>query len=111
MAEVFDLDAAKAAQQETLGEPFEFSYAGDKYSIPRSADWPVEISAHFAGEDALTAMRELLSIAEGPEVAERFFAAKPTNGHIELLLTAAAKHEGLELPNSSAPPQPASPQT
>jgi hypothetical protein len=81
---LFDLDAAKAAQRETLGEPFQFSFAGEKYEIPPSMDWPVEVFTHMAAKDFRAAMHVLLA-ANTPGASERFLAAKPTLGHFELV--------------------------
>jgi hypothetical protein len=88
--ELFDLDAAKAAQRETLGEPFQFSFAGEKYEIPPSMDWPIEVFTHMATKD--------------------FRAAMPTLGHFDLVFDEIARREGLtdasDLPHAPLPGSP-----
>jgi hypothetical protein len=103
MGDVYDLDAAKAAQREALGEPFTFSYAGEKYQLPPSAEWPVRISALLAEGNIQESVRILLSTVD-EDSAARFLASNPTMGHVNLIIEEAARRENMELPNSSPPP-------
>jgi hypothetical protein len=107
--ELFDLDAAKAAQRETLGEPFQFSFAGEKYEIPPSMDWPIEVFTHMATKDFRAAMHVLLA-ENDPGASERFLAAKPTLGHFDLVFDEIARREGLtdasDLPHAPLPGSP-----
>jgi hypothetical protein len=108
--EVYDLDAAKAAQREALGEPLIFSSGGQKFLVPPSAEWPVHVSALLAEGNIQGAVKDILDVGE-PGTAERFLATRPTMGHVNLIIEEAARRENLDLPNSSGPQPPDSPPT
>lgn len=103
MGEVYDLDAAKAAQREALGEPFVFSFKGEKYALPPSAEWPVDVSAMLAEGNVQKAVRTLLGVVD-EDAANRFLAAGPTMGHVNLIVEEAARRENMDFPTSSSPP-------
>ena len=104
MADLYDLDAAKAAQREVLAEPFQFTFHGEKYEIPSSPDWPIDVFTHIASKDFRAALTELLT-ADDTGAADRFMAARPTLGHFELVFDELARHEGL-IDASDLPPAP-----
>jgi hypothetical protein len=109
--ELYDLDAAKAAQREVTREPFQFSYAGEKYEIPSSPDWPIEVFTHIAAKDFRAALTDLLS-ANDAEAPQRFMATRPTLGHFELVFDELARREGLTDASDLPPaPPPGSPPT
>lgn len=109
--ELFDLDAAKAAQRETAAEPFQFAFGGEKFEIPPSPDWPIDVFTHIAAKDFQSAMNDLLAVND-PEAPARFMGAKPTLGHFELVFDAIARREGLGDASDLPPaPLPGSPPT
>lgn len=109
--ELFDLDAAKAAQREVTGAPFQFSFGGEKFEIPPSPDWPIDVFSYIAAKDFQAAMNELLA-ASDPDAPARFMAARPTLGHYELVFDQIAQREGLNDASDLPPaPPPGSPPT
>jgi len=107
MGEVYDLDAAKAAQREALGEPFVFSFRGAKFALPPSSEWPVEVSAMLAEGNVQKAVFTLLAVLD-EDSARNFVAAGPTMGHVNLIIEEAARRENMDFPTSSSLPGSAS---
>lgn len=109
--ELFDLDAAKAAQRDAAGESFTFTYTGEKYQIPPSTEWPVEASTYIATGDFHAALQCLLEL-DDPEAPARFFNAAPTLGHFKLVFDEIARREGMTDASNSPPSlRPGSPPT
>ncbi len=97
---MYDLDAAYAAQREAAREPFQFSYGGDKFTIPLSDVWPLEASSLIASGDLIGGLRLILDVDE-PGQAKRFLEHRPALGHVKLVLEQESEHENLGgLPNS-----------
>lgn len=99
----FDLDAARAARTEAVGEEFTFSLGGEEFTIPPASDWPISVSGDFAEGRLDIAMRGLLG-----EEAYRRFAPKARLGDLELIFNQVGKTMGVTLPNSSPPLLPGS---
>ena len=93
----FDLDAARAARTEALGEPFTFTSYGQTFTAPSPKQWPIQVTAALSNGDLTGALEMLL----GPDQSAAFLAAGPvTMGDIEALFTAIAKWAGVgDLPN------------
>jgi len=94
----FDLDAARSARAEHVGERFTFQSHGATYTMPTPKEWPIQTTALLSKGDLEGALRSLL----GPDQSQEFLAGGPvTMGDIEALFTAVAKWSGVEtLPNS-----------
>lgn len=83
---VFDASAAAAARRETQGEPFQFSWDGDKYQMDSPKEWPVEATDALA-EGLLGDAFDLLVRPRRPKglaVAD-----------VEAIMTECARHFGL----------------
>jgi hypothetical protein len=103
----FDLDAARASRAEVEQEPFHFTTDGHRYTIPAQNDWPLEV----AGAIAENNLPEVMKLLLGREDYKRFAVPGRKMGDLDLIMSALAGHMGIDLPNSVAPPQPASIQT
>jgi hypothetical protein len=103
---VFDLDAAvEAAKAEAGGEPFVFTWKGTTYEVPTATEWPMEALTALADGNLPVAMGALL----GEEAYGDMIRGGITVGGMNTLFDAIGKAAGMGgLPNSLAPPQPAS---
>lgn len=88
----FDMDAARAARAEAVGDPFPFTFGGQAFTIPSPKEWPIEATGSLAVGDVVAAMRLLLG-----EQYEAFTLHKPTLADVEDLLGAVAKWQGISL--------------
>lgn len=100
---MFDLDAAYAAMRDAAGDPFEFTYGGEKFEMSLSVEWPIEVSTMIASNQLVPAMELVLGVRD-PEQAQRFIALHPSFGHVQILFEQEQAHEGAPsgLPNSAA---------
>ena len=101
----FDLDAAVAAASEAEAAPFEFTYHGEKYTVPPATAWPLRANALIGAGEIDAGMQLIL---EG-DTYRRLTEAGMTMGELSILLDAVGKSAGLDgLGNSSEPAGPGS---
>lgn len=55
-----DLDAARAAKAEALGEPFTFTHQQHTFTIPDQAQWPLTVLDLMSDGKIVAALKELL---------------------------------------------------
>lgn len=78
MAEMFDLDQARAARREAQGEPPQFTFGGETFTLP--------IEIPLAVADAFTKSNiDGLEALFGKEQWERFLAHDPTDADLGAL--------------------------
>lgn len=94
VSDVFDLDAARAAAREAIGESFRFRFGGQTFTVPPSKEWPLSVTDCLSRGDIVGAMRLLLGDDQWPT----FDLHTPTLGDVERLLTAVAADAGVTLP-------------
>lgn len=107
---VFNLDkAAAAARAEAVGgEPFRFSFKGRAYSLLPVKAWPVQAQADLAGGRFDAGLSALISRRDYEQLARDGII----QAELEVLFEQVGRENGLvDLPNSSAPAQPASTRT
>ncbi len=111
----FDLKAAtEAAATEAERAPFEFDWAGEHFAIPPIGQWPLAISAGFAGMADLepdeinpVTVLGLLEQIIGADY-DRFAATVPLNAMPVLVTEMSKAQMGGTLPDLSPPPELAS---
>lgn len=86
----FDLDAARAARREAVGEPFPFTFGGDNFSLPPSREWPIEATDLIAEGQIGRAMKVLLA-----DQWLTFSALGATVGDLRDLFSALSSWTGL----------------
>jgi hypothetical protein len=87
----FDLDAAAAARREAAGEPFTFTYGGQKFTCLPAKEWPIAV-AGMLGTDMPEAVKLILG---GGKQADLFMSLNPTLGDVEDLLSALSQWSGI----------------
>lgn len=102
----FDLDtAAEAAKSEATAQPFAFTWHGESYVVPAATEWPLSAMTAMSEGNLPAALGALL----GQEAYDQLAATGITIGALNSLFDAIGKAAGMGgLPNSSAPPEPAS---
>lgn len=106
-AEVFDLEAAAAAN-EAEAVPFAFTYKGEVYHVPPMTAWPITALRALAAGDLDAALSNLL----GDDAYEALSAAGLRVGDLNALFDKISADAGMgALPNSSGPPRRASART
>lgn len=86
----FDLDAARAARREAVGESFPFTFGGVGFTLPPSKEWPLEATDLLADGQIGGAMKVLL----GDQWAT-FSAQGATVGDLKDLFSALSAWTGL----------------
>ena len=86
----FDLDAARAQRREAAGDPSEFVFGGDTFTVPPSSEWPISVRDSLTGGDVVAAMKEILG-----EQWETFSGHGPTIGDVTALLDWVAGENGM----------------
>lgn len=87
----FDLDAARAARREAVGEPFPFTFGGENFTLPPSKEWPLEATDFLADGHIGPAMKVLL----GDRQWATFSALGATVGDLKDLFSALSNWTGL----------------
>ena len=88
---VFDLDAARAARQEAVGEGFQFKFGGKTYTCVPAKEWPIQVMSTLSTGDLVGALTLIL----GEKQSEDFLENKPTNGDVEALMEALSADVGV----------------
>lgn len=105
-----DLDAARAARAEAEGETFPFTFCGEEYAVRPTMTWPLESQNRLAEGDLIRAVPDLL--VGGEESYRALCEAGATVGDLTALFQEVGVWAGMEgLPNSPAPPLPATTRT
>lgn len=90
MSRVIDLDAARAARAEALGEPLVVRFGGEEFTLP--AEVPYDYLALLASGDPRAAINALLGEAEAP----RFWQQRPSVGDMRVLMEGIEEAAGLK---------------
>lgn len=102
--------AAKGAQRERGHEEFPFTVGKERFAIKGGLDWPIAAAEYVERQEWTSLFRGILA-GDGPE---RFFNLDPPMSVSDVtdLMNAFSEWAGMEnLPNSDAPPPPATTQT
>lgn len=88
---VFDLDAARAARREAVGEAFTFAWHGEVYTCQPAKEWSINTASALSSGDLVSAIGMILGDEQGP----RFLATDPSMGDVEALMDALAEFSGV----------------
>ena len=89
--EPFDLDAARAARREAMGDGFAFVFGGQTFTCTPTKEWPVAVLASLSDGDLTGALELIL----GDEQYQRFMEQQPTSGDVQDLMEALGKDAGV----------------
>ena len=100
----YSIDAARAQRAEANGEPFDFEYRGEKYTLPREFSLDMtEAVGDLPARDSIPGLRVLLT-ALLAEQAERFPVGSMTGEDLLGLFDAYFEHTGIRLGESETSP-------
>lgn len=96
MTDLFDLDALEVEDESK--PPFEFTYQGDKFTLPVAAamPWQSQLALESANQ------RESLRLIMGDEQFDRFSALPMSSARLGKLVEAWLRHQGLNPGESPA---------
>jgi hypothetical protein len=98
----FDLDAARAARAETVGETFPFIFKGEQFAVQSPNDWPLDAQARISDGDFAGAFAPML--VGGIDTFNELVKLGMTVGDLNALFDEIGKWSGTgSLPNSAAP--------
>ncbi len=88
---MIDLNAARKARADKAGEPHEVKLGDDKFTIPRTADWPAEAMEVLAQGQVWSAARLIVG-----DDFDRFAAQGITLGDVTVLFEGVTEAEGIK---------------